>query len=603
MSRSSGPRRLFSALLALGALAVARAETSPQRLDDWVEVRSPHFTVFSDAGSSLARTVAHGFEQFRAAMLVELPWIQIDPDKPLVILAARDERTMRQLLPDYWETPGSVRPVGVFLPRADADRAVLRTDASGPQRFQVVYHEYFHLLASVNWPDLPVWLNEGLAELYSHASFDPEGVRTGEIVLAQIRRGLENTPIPIEDLLAADYSSPLYRDTDRVAMFYMQSWLLTHYLMLDGGQGHLEVLDQYLALTRQGLPAAEAAPRAFGDLRELESRLRQYAAGGRSAYRYVRLPALADPDDYTARDVPRAVAASVVGALHVATGRTTEAAALFEEARTLDPELATPADGLALLAYGEGRMDEAGRWAEEAIARSSTNALTYYLAAQMSEGPNEAHLVRAVELRPTFTEAHAALARLLAARDETLVRAYAHAMRAAELEPDALQHAVVAAQILVRLRRWNDAAVLAQRVLDAGPDTGSRREAESVLAAVARARAFEADPDPERRAALVRLAGRITAASCDGLAIDVTVHADGVNTRLHAANATDIEYSKSDAWQPPGAFQPCTHLAGLDVDVAYRPAGGGPYAGELIRVHVRGGHDVALRRLLLPADR
>src|SRR5689334_345456 len=97
----------------------------------WTEVRSPHFTVVSNAGEKEARRVADQFEQVRVLFHAALPNLRVDPAQPVVILAAKNEATMKALLPEHWEAKGQVHPGGIYQPGEDKHYVVLRLDAEG----------------------------------------------------------------------------------------------------------------------------------------------------------------------------------------------------------------------------------------------------------------------------------------------------------------------------------------------------------------------------------------------------------------------------------------------------------------------------------------
>src|SRR6202158_1897057 len=68
--------------------------------EKWVEVRSAHFVVSSNAAEADARRIAEQFEQIRAVFHNSFGNLRVDPPQPVVILAARDESTMKMLAPD-----------------------------------------------------------------------------------------------------------------------------------------------------------------------------------------------------------------------------------------------------------------------------------------------------------------------------------------------------------------------------------------------------------------------------------------------------------------------------------------------------------------------
>jgi hypothetical protein len=176
-----GTRRIAacSSLRGAGALLALVVGAAHASSDQWVGVRSPHFIVASDAGEKRARQTAHQFEQIRG-LFHTLFQARVDPMQPVIVLAVRDERGLKELLPRYWEREGGVRPAGVFASRDDKDYVALRLDAGGPNPFHVVYHEYVHLLLSLNFRRLPLWLDEGLAEFYASAVIDDDEVRWGQ---------------------------------------------------------------------------------------------------------------------------------------------------------------------------------------------------------------------------------------------------------------------------------------------------------------------------------------------------------------------------------------------------------------------------------------
>jgi hypothetical protein len=95
----------------------------------------------------------------------------------------------------------------------------------------IVFHEYVHFLVERQVDYLPLWLNEGFAEFYGTSSVEKERVLVGRAAPWNLQLLQTRAPLPIEALLAADASSPLYNEQDRASIFYGQSWVVVHYLM------------------------------------------------------------------------------------------------------------------------------------------------------------------------------------------------------------------------------------------------------------------------------------------------------------------------------------------------------------------------------------
>src|SRR5271167_4067842 len=75
---------------------------SQAKHETWIEVRSANFVVVSNAGEKQARKAALQFEQIRAVFRQSLAVAKNYPSPFVTVLAAKDENTMRELLPEYW---------------------------------------------------------------------------------------------------------------------------------------------------------------------------------------------------------------------------------------------------------------------------------------------------------------------------------------------------------------------------------------------------------------------------------------------------------------------------------------------------------------------
>ena len=81
-------------------LVAARLGAAPA---PWVEVKSPHFLVITNAGDGAGRRTAWQFEQIRSGLSRLWPWAKIDAGRPFVVFAVRDEATLKTLGPQHWE--------------------------------------------------------------------------------------------------------------------------------------------------------------------------------------------------------------------------------------------------------------------------------------------------------------------------------------------------------------------------------------------------------------------------------------------------------------------------------------------------------------------
>ncbi|MDA8017059.1 MAG: DUF1570 domain-containing protein [Thermoanaerobaculia bacterium] len=285
------PRSPIWIVVCFAFLATEASADSGELPGRWVEVRSEHFIVVSNARPKEVRKVATHLEQIRQVLTQAMPHFANTSGPPLLVFAPANERTMGRLLPLVWAERDATRPAGLFADSVDEPYVVLRADLVGGDDFGVVYHEYFHyLVAESGTAELPTWLSEGLADFWGGGSrLTRKEAQVGRAITFRLRPLAEGIPIPLETLLTVDRSSEYYRNRYKAADFYVQSWALTHLMMIGDGTGELKkILGQYLNLISRGESSLEAAEEAFGDLDALERKLRAYVR--RLTFSYFRLP-------------------------------------------------------------------------------------------------------------------------------------------------------------------------------------------------------------------------------------------------------------------------------------------------------------------------
>ncbi len=357
-------------LVAAGANARATDKT-----EAWIEVRSPHFAVATNGSEKQARRVADQFEQIRAVFQKEFPNVRVDPGEPILILAAKNEATLKTLLPEFWEKKGHTHPAGLFISGAEKNYVALRVDVSGENPYHVLYHEYTHLLVRLNYRQLPIWLNEGLAEFYGNTKIGEKELILGQPDASSIYRLRQSKLLPLEVLLKVDHTSPYYNEADKTSVFYAESWALVHYLTLDPRVRQAEPLKNFFRLLQNDTDELEAARQAFGDLKQLEKRLEAYAQQSAFYQVPIKSPSTVAEKEYVARPLPAAESAALRGDFHLYMRRTEEARALLEEALRLDPNLAAAHESMGLLHYRAGEREEAAKWFAQAVKLDSRSYL------------------------------------------------------------------------------------------------------------------------------------------------------------------------------------------------------------------------------------
>ena len=114
----------------------------------WVEVRSPNFSVVTDAGEKRGREVAMRFEHMRAVFGALMTRVNVNIPTPLQIVAFRNTKELRQVAPLFHGKPTEV--AGLF--QGDGDRSFIMLDMSVEDPWVVVFHEYAHQLMNGTLP-------------------------------------------------------------------------------------------------------------------------------------------------------------------------------------------------------------------------------------------------------------------------------------------------------------------------------------------------------------------------------------------------------------------------------------------------------------------
>lgn len=478
--------------IGLALLAVLHATAAADTPEAWSEVRSPHFLVITDGRPEAARRVAWQFEQIRALFQAASPQSRVDSRKRVLILAARNEKSLRMLLPSFWEQKGAVRPAGVFLSGPEKHYIALRLDTPGENPYYVLYHEYIHSLVSLNFDSLPLWVNEGLAEFYGISVLKEDDVTVGKANRGHLELLRANTLLPLSVLMSVDRSSPHYNERTKASIFYAQSWALVHYLALADTRAHANQLEVYLRLLANRVDRAKAAGDAFGDLTQLGKALTRYVDGAEFYMLRIKIPLELAASDFGSRQLSRAESCAIRGDFHVYMNRPAEAQAFLEEAIRLEPNLAAPHESMGLLFHRQSKPEDARKAIGQAVKLDSGSYLAHYLQATfaLADHPDaesaaqiEAALQRSVSLNDRFPPAYAALGEFYRWRGD-FPRALNLAQRAVSLEPGIISHQIVMGRILAYMGKLDEARRIGERARQVADTEADRLLAEGLLESV-----------------------------------------------------------------------------------------------------------------------
>ncbi|PYQ88320.1 MAG: hypothetical protein DMG03_04295, partial [Acidobacteria bacterium] len=168
-----------------------------------------------------------------------------------------DENALKPFVPLYHGKPAVV---GGYCHCGSSDDVsiIVAGLARYAESSAIIFHEYAHLLVHTAVRDVPVWLNEGLAEYYSTFALK-NGGRQADIgrPIARHVQLLRERLLPVAQLLAVDQTSALYNEGERRSIFYAESWALTHYLLMERPNG-ASIVNRYLTAVAAGTPSEKA---------------------------------------------------------------------------------------------------------------------------------------------------------------------------------------------------------------------------------------------------------------------------------------------------------------------------------------------------------
>lgn len=447
-------------------VAKPRLLVLPQTRDSWRSVRTNNLFVIGNADPEKLRQVAAWLEFFHSAFARLVSRNVLDSSVPTTVIIFRDDASFLPFKPLYQGRPANL--AGFFQPGSDVNYIAISLDPRERDPFSTAFHEYVHLHVKDNIPGAPLWLNEGLAELYGSLQFSGNDALLGAPLFHYLRLLREQELLPLQTLFSIGTSSPHYNEQEKTGIFYGQSWALVHYLMLGDG-GRQEQFRRFLQQVSRGENSAKAVEETFGmSLATLEQELRAYVRRGDLAAQ--RVASVDNPQAYAAYTAIQRTSLSdgeanfYLGDLLLHTGRDSDAERYFKQAIALDPGVGPAYAALGQLCVYQHRYAEAKKYLQKAT-RSPQSYMTHYLYAYVlsHEGVSPSgeiteysrenaaemreQLLRSIKLAPDYAPAYYLLAVVNSVTNERLDEALEMAQKAHQLAPSNRHYSDLVEQI------------------------------------------------------------------------------------------------------------------------------------------------------------
>ncbi len=370
----------FCLLVALSILPCAYADGSA-----WVEVRSPHFSVATDAGEKRGHEVVLRFEQMRAVFAALMVNANVNIPIPLQIVAFRNTKEFRQFAPLWHGKPTQL--AGLY--QGGEDRSFIMLDMSVENPWAVVFHEYAHqLMNGMLQKQFSPWFEEGFAEYFSNIEVDNKEARVGKIPL-QTREIVQQNVMKIADLFKVRQNSQTYNESgDRRTIFYAESSMVVHYLY---DNQLIPKLSLYFDLVmNKNVPVEDAIQQAFGmSAAQFDKTLDKYMHGNTYKYYAIPTPANIASTGYTTTPLSLADSNAVLADIHLHShDYQDKAIAEFQEILKADPNNAIACRGLGYGYLQKHDYKQAAEYFRRAAQSDSKDPRVHYYSALLMSREN-----------------------------------------------------------------------------------------------------------------------------------------------------------------------------------------------------------------------
>jgi hypothetical protein len=270
---------LSSSLCALCSLWLISSARADLRV-----LQTQHYTIHTDLDAQLAEDLAHRMEAMYAEYSQRLA--EFNPPRD----AARFEVYLFNRRSDYarYTRDPSPNTGGLFMPGRNLLAAFLEGQGRDSLR-RTLQHEAFHQFAyTAIGPNLPVWLNEGIAQVFEEGLWSGQGFMIGQVPPRRIRQLQQDMSsrrlIPFRSFLSLDDSDWIkgLADANTAAAQYDQAWAMTHFLIFapdeSGNPKYRSRLIEMLRRIHNGGKAPDAFVGAFSDnIDGFQKRFLEYA--------------------------------------------------------------------------------------------------------------------------------------------------------------------------------------------------------------------------------------------------------------------------------------------------------------------------------------
>jgi tetratricopeptide (TPR) repeat protein len=462
--------------------------------ESWTSVQSKNFFLVGNGSEKDIKQVAIRLEQFREVFTHLFPRMRFNSPIPTTVVVFKSESSFRPFKP-------GPNLVGYFQPGQDVNYISMTTELQGTQDpYNVIFHEYTHLLVNNTLSNAPLWFNEGLAEYYStFAITNDQKFELGKAIANHVFLLRDSKMLPLRTLFEVDHKSPHYNERNKQSIFYAESWALMHYLII-GKEGRLDQLAKFIDLLQTKMSKEEAFKQAFQMTFEaMEKELHNYVKQDR--YNIVEghfQRKLETDKGMQTAPISEAEAQAYMGDLLLHSNRK-DSETYLQKALTLDPNLPLANAAMGMAKLHDGKPAEALANLDRAVQANSQNYLVHYYYAfalsRQTRDPSHptsgltpetyvrirAELLKAIELRPDYPASYSLLCFVALITGDHLEEARTLVTNAIKTSPGRSDLVFMLGQLYLRTGDYKQARQLLEQVTKSNAEEDMRQNAQMFL--------------------------------------------------------------------------------------------------------------------------
>lgn len=464
--------------------------------DNWYQVQTPHFEVISNTDVKRVRQLAYDLEKSRAILAAIYPENQAMPGKPVRVVMIRNLQSFLRWRGSLAKQAKNFYTNGLYRETPTAHYIIMntfRTRGGTKRTLELALHEVMHLHNQANYRDMPLWIDEAMAEYYSRSEVLRRAVDVGFLQRDHVYELRASRMMPLDDLFKTRHHSKNYRKVLHMSNFYSQSWAFYHFLKQDPEALEKRMLDTYLGLLREGMDGDAATDQIFQNRKAMRERFQTYVDKIEFEHERLHIRVPKQTKDYKVRPMSLANAHAFAASFFTGMKDFAYAEAHLEKARSLGADPVALAKAEALFYSSQGRTLEAVTASDAVLeATKGTSVESHFLKGTILSlgratwGDAEHHLKEAIRLDPDFAPAYSQLGlvksfsldRSLAGEIESLMA------KGISLERGDHEHYLRQAQARVNLGNYEAALAVAGPLLKAIERPEIVRSARNLIALI-----------------------------------------------------------------------------------------------------------------------